>query len=75
LEWDLVFKWVWKNYNNGCFWDSLQGGYSAAQTMITYRVCLLGCNAMQSAENQHTIWHYIPEGRTLYNHHCENLKS
>jgi hypothetical protein len=22
-----------------------------------------------------TIWHYIPEDRTLHNHHCENLKS
>jgi hypothetical protein len=24
---------------------------------------------------QQTAWHYIPEGRTLHNHHCENLDS
>jgi hypothetical protein len=24
---------------------------------------------------QRTTWRYVPEDGTLYNHHCENLKS
>jgi hypothetical protein len=33
------------------------------------------CSSEMSVDFQQTIQHYIPEDNTLYNHHCENLKS
>jgi hypothetical protein len=37
--------------------------------------CLLGYNRMLSVDFQRTTRRYIPEGRILRNHRCENLKS
>jgi hypothetical protein len=33
------------------------------------------CSSKTSVHFQRTTWHYIPEGSTLPNHRCENLKS
>jgi hypothetical protein len=33
------------------------------------------CFLKMSVDFQETIWRYIPQGRKLHNHHCENLKS
>jgi hypothetical protein len=33
------------------------------------------CSSETSVDFRRTIWRYIPEGRTLHNRRCENLKS
>jgi hypothetical protein len=33
------------------------------------------CSSKTSVDFQRTTWHYIPQDRTLHNHHYENLKS
>jgi hypothetical protein len=32
------------------------------------------CSSKTSVDFQQTAWCYIPEDRTLHNHHCENPK-
>jgi hypothetical protein len=48
------------------------------QTELSYSSTLkmkVTCSSETSVDFQQTEWHYIPEDRTLHNHHCENVKS
>jgi hypothetical protein len=45
---------------------------------LTYSLTLkmeVRCSSETSVDFQWTTWRYIPKGRALHNHHCENLKS